>query len=318
MLKLIQSTINFLLKPLGLSLQKSSIKWERDALLALYKSRAQWTPKISKYPSECIVFSKDRALQLHALLTSYLEKASSPVPLHVLYHTTNASHQKSYEELIELFPTQQVTFTKQCREDSFKEDLIQLLTLLQSEKFFFLVDDLVFIEDLDILDFSKFDTDKFVPSLRMGLNLTKTFHLKQPLPELLSSPEEEGKIFWKWNEGMYDWGYPLSVDGHLFSTREILEIIKMVSFHAPNTLEDSLQQFSEIFLSRVGVSYRKSIVVNIPCNKVQLENENIFGNIHQDFLLEQWNKGFQIDYKQLYGFDNISVHQEIAFDLIKR
>ena len=244
MLKFIQTAINFLLKPFDLALQKTSLKWERDALLALYKSRAQWIPKIDKSPAEGVVFSKDRALQLHALLSSYLEKASPPIPLHVLYHTTNSPHQKSYEELIELFSPQQITFTKQCCEDSFKEDLIQLLTLLESEKLFFLVDDIIFIEDVDIKDFCKFDADKFVPSLRMGLNLTKTFHTEQPLPKFLSNPKEEAKIFWKWNEGVYDWGYPLSLDGHLFSVREILEIIKLTYSYTDRW--DRIFDFSKI------------------------------------------------------------------------
>jgi hypothetical protein len=69
---------------------------------------------------------------------------------------------------------------------------------------------------------------------------------------------------------------------------------------------------------RTGAGYRKSKIVNIPCNKVQKENKNICGSIHQDFLLEQWMKGYQMDYRSLYGFPNVSAHQEIPFDLVKR
>jgi len=38
------------------------VQWERDAFAALYEARTRWTCPKSKYPAECIVFSKDRAL----------------------------------------------------------------------------------------------------------------------------------------------------------------------------------------------------------------------------------------------------------------
>jgi hypothetical protein len=180
---------------------------------------------------------------------------------------------------------------------------------------------MLFIENFDFYDFVKFDTDKTVSTLRMGLNLKNcyTIQKEQPLPEFLSSiGGEEDKIFWKWNQGIYDWSYPLSVDGHLFSRQEIIAMTKLLRFSAPNTYEDQLQKFRRFFLIRMGVGYRKSKVVNIPCNKVQKENINICGNTHQDFLLEKWMAGYQMDYRSLYGFSNTSAHQEIPFELIRR
>jgi hypothetical protein len=95
-------------------------------------------------------------------------------------------------------------------------------------------------------------------------------------------------------------------------------MVKFISFHAPNSFEDKLQQFLNIYSYRFGISYCKSKIVNIPCNKVQEENKNRCGNVDQDFLLQQWGKGFQMDYQKLYGFINESVHQDISFDLIPR
>ena len=321
MRKIINAGINFILKPFDLALQKSSLKWERDALAALYESRTRWIPKTSEHPAECIIFSKDRALQLHALLASYYEKVDFPVPLHVLYHTSNPTHQKAYEEVMTLFADYSTSFIKQKSDNSFQEDLIEILSSLQADKVLFLVDDVIFIEDVDMRDFVKFDTDKFVPSLRMGLNIKHFYHLNktQVLPEYVHNISEgKDKIIWEWNQGVYDWRYPLSVDGHLFSTQEMTAMVRLISFQAPNSFEDKLQQFLNIYLYRFGVSYCKSKIVNIPCNKVQEENDNICGNIDQDFLLKQWGKGVQMDYKKLYGFINESVHQEIAFDLITR
>ncbi|MBN2516808.1 MAG: hypothetical protein JXC33_12355 [Deltaproteobacteria bacterium] len=313
--------INVLLKPFELALQKKSLSWERDVLLALHESRIEWSEEKAAYPVECIIFSKDRALQLHALLTTYFQKVSPPPPVHILYQTSGISHQKAYEDVITLFAGDNTYFIKQKDDHSFREDLLHLLESLQSEKVFFLVDDDLFIEDVNMTDFANFDTDKFVPSLRMGLNLSECYTLQkeQPQPEFLPSPfNDPDKIVWRWDQGVYDWGYPLSVDGHLFSTREIIVLTKFISFNAPNSYESNLQDFCWLFSTRSGTGYRKSKIVNIACNKVQAENDNICGNVHQDYLLEQWHSGLQMDYRQLYGFVNKSAHQDITFDLIER
>ncbi len=318
--KFIHSSINFLLKRFGLILQKSEDEWERDAFAKLYESRITHVVQSSGHPAEGIVFSKDRALQLHALLSSYLEKVVSPVPLHVLYHTSTPSHQIAYEEVMKIF-SGKFSFIKQEANNSFRDNLITLLDSVLAQRVFFLVDDVLFIDDFDVRDFAKFNTDKIVPSLRMGLNLKKcyTVQKEQPLPELMSCPDrEEDNICWKWNQGVYDWSYPLSVDGHFFSTQEIAAMTKLIRFSAPNTYEDQLQKFRRFFLFRMGVGYKKSKIVNISCNKVQKENKNLCGNLHQDFLLERWLKGYQMDYRSLYGFSNTSAHQEIPFEFIKR
>lgn len=319
--KSFRTTINFVLKLFGLTLQKYEEKWERDAFAKLYESRIKYVPLSSKYPTECIVFSKDRALQLHALLSSYLEKVASPIPLHILYHTSTPAHGKAYNKVREVFSDNNVSFIKQDSDNSFRSNLISLLKSVDSEKIFFLVDDVLFVENFDIEDFVKFDTDKFVPTLRMGLNLKKCYTIQkdQPLPELIPGVvKDTNKITWEWDHGVYDWSYPLSLDGHFFSTQEIATMIQLTEFSAPNTLEDQLQKFRRFFLFRKGVSYRKSKIVNIPCNKVQIENKNLCGDMHQDYLLEQWQNGLQMDYQSLYGFSNISAHQEIPFGFKKR
>ena len=316
MQKYFRSTINLILKKFGLTLQNFEEKGERHAFAKLYESRIKYVPASSIHPAACIAFSKDRALQLHALISSYLEKVASPVPIHILYQASTPLHQKAYEEVIEIFPNNNISFTKQDSDNSFRSNLISLLKSVNSGKIFFLVDDILFVEDFDIEDFVKFDTDKFVPTLRMGLNLNKCYTVQkdQPLPELIPAIiKDKDKITWQWDQGAYDWSYPLSLDGHFFSSQEIITMIQLIDFSAPNTLEDQLQKFRRFFLFRKGIAYNKSRIVNIPCNKVQIENKNLCGDMHQDFLLEQWQKGYQMDYRQLYGFSNTSAHQEISF-----
>lgn len=294
---------------------------ERDTLAELYVFQAPKKKHDNCPLVECLIFSKDRAMQLHALLGSIKDKVSPAVPVHVLYHSSSALHQRSYETLInQLAGHHQVTFTRQRDAGSFKQDTLALLEKIQADRIFFLVDDLLFIEQVDLRDLVSFDTRTFVPSLRMGANLKRSYTVQQdqPLPEQLRPDRPSGLLVWKWEEGQLDWGYPLSVDGHIFSTAEIKIISKAIEFAAPNTYEDALQLFMRIFRKRQGVCYEKSKIVNIPCNKVQDEKRNISGDIHQDYLAEQWLNGRQIDYRGLYGVMNISAHQELAYNLIAR
>ena len=275
----------------------------------------------SEHPAECIIFSMDRALQLHALLSSYFEKVNRPVPIHVLYRTSSSAHQKAYGEVFSLFDDYQVFAVRQKSKDSFKNQLIAILESVQVEKIFFLVDDILFIEDIDIFDFSKFDARTTIASLRMGDNLRRAYTTQknQKLPQFIPDAiSDKDKLCWKWENGELDWAYPLSVDGNLFFTREIIVLAKNTKFNSPNTFEGNLQNYIEYFKHRYGVCYKKSRIVNIPINKVQEDCDNLHGTIHQDYLLDQWNHGMQIDYRSLYGFINESAHQEINLSFIKR
>ena len=101
--KFIHASVNFLLKPFDLILQESEQEWEREAFAKLYESCITRVIQSGAYPAEGIVFSKDRALQLHALLCSYSEKVATPVPLRILYCVSTPEHQKAYDEIMEIF-----------------------------------------------------------------------------------------------------------------------------------------------------------------------------------------------------------------------
>lgn len=316
--------VNIILRPLKIKALKakelSELLLLKENLISLYNDRCGWDKK-NNDELACVVFSKDRAMQLHAFLTSFYEKIKPSITTHVLYHTSSQDHQQSYEELQTLCQGLPVQFHRQKNSDSFRKDLISLLNNFHESKIVFFVDDIVVTEKINLNDLLKFDPNKFVPSLRMGLNIKKNYttNSQQPLPAFQSGINTDSdKIVWRWQEGVLDWGYPLSVDGHIFSRQEILSMLKLIRFSAPNTLEDALQNFKPLFANRFGLAYLKSKIMNIPCNKVQEENKNFHGNIHQDLLLEKWQDGFAIDLQEVYGYNNISPHEEINIRFTKR
>ena len=305
-----------------LYLPPSKQKQQEKAIRAFVQCKDRWKKLENPSGVEGIVFSKDRALQLHGLLSTLREKVFPAVPVHVLYLASSSAHQKAYDEVSEMFIKQNVRFIQQTNDHSFKQDLMEILFSLSCDTLFFLVDDIVITESLDLNDISKFDPDEFVPSLRMGQNLTRCYvqQSPQPLPNFLDHPiKENGKIVWQWDQGDLDWGYPLSVDGHFFARREMAAMASLISFSAPNSFEDRLQMFKPFFHTRCGIGYKKSRMVNIPMNRVQTEiNNNRSGNIHPDELLAKWQRGYQMDYKKFYGIVNESAHQELALPLTLR
>ncbi len=267
-----------------------------------------------------IIFSKDRPIQLSALLSSYFEKVKNPCALHVLYGVSSIEYEDAYARVRSIYSNRDVTFHN---ESDFREDLIALLESIKEEKVFFLVDDMVFIRSLDMDDFLSVDLMDYIPSLRLGMNLERcyTADAKQKRPEMKRYGAKlvgESRFQWQWEDGIYDWGYPLSVDGNLFKAQEVLVMAKIAVYSAPNSFEKSLQWFMPAFIKRRGVCFERSIVVNIPFNKVQTENDNFSGNVSQEMFLEYWQKGYEIDVDKYYGVDNISAHQELPLYLVKR
>lgn len=264
-----------------------------------------------------IVFSKDRAMQLDALLRSYYHYAVHPIPVRVLYHASSPEYRKSYSEVLDIYKDNPIFFRE---EEHFKNDLIEELRFLPCAKILFLVDDVLFKRKIDMREFTSINPRKCISSLRLGSHLKYAYTLErnQALPsfkKLVGHPE---MLSWNWSKGDGDWEYPLSVDGNLFDTREIRILVEGLGFKAPNSFEEALQLLKPYFANRKGLCYPESVVVNNPCNKVQMENDNTYGEIGVEELDQKWAAGYRIDFEEFEGLRNISAHQELSYRFVKR
>lgn len=264
-----------------------------------------------------VIFSKDRPMQLFALLRSYYENVTPPSALIVLYNASGKKYEKAYIELANYFIQYDIEFVKEA---DFKNDLVSIVEKVKNEKIFFLVDDILFIRKVDMNDYINCNSHNVIASLRLGKNLSRcyTSSVKQPLPEFLAENSPQNKMKWKWSNGHYDWNYPLSVDGNLFLTDEIEILLKICEYKAPNSLEKNMQWFKSMFIGRYGICYKESVIVNIPFNKVQNENINISSNIRPEKMLKYWEEGYEIDIKKYFGIHTVSAHQEMPLYLVKR
>lgn len=278
----------------------------------ILKNQIKKSPKISSV--SVVIFSKDRPLQLEALLESYFEYFEDAPKPYIIYNYSNQGYGKAYSELFSRYSNQ----LEEELDDSigFKLTLKSVISRIKSNHVFFLVDDILFKKNFSISTFFNLDNET-VPSLRLGKHLKKCYTLKkdQALPHFIEN--KRGLLHWKYSEGEHDWGYPLSVDGHIFDTKQFSIMINALNFKAPNSLEAKMQKFNFIYRKFIGVCNETSYIFNIPCNKVQTENDNHAGEFHQDDLLEIYPLQ-KIDYKKFENIKNESCHQEVSFDFKNR
>lgn len=268
-----------------------------------------------------IVFSMDRALQLHGLLGSYQDLVADPVKLVIIYRASSEAHDAAYQEVFREY-AELIEVKPQDRRDDFKALVIDALSARDTEHLFFLVDDNMFVEPVELISFVGQASTYCVPSLRMGSNLSWSYTLQrqQAIPPLVAieSASDQPLLAWQWKAGELDWNYPLSVDGHIFRRKEILALTKTLDFDSPNRFEEQLQKFHAAFGWRLGVCYAKSRLINVPYNRVQTDIDNLHGSVHQEDMLRMWNEGYRIDRKSYYGLVNESAHQELPLRLTRQ
>lgn len=303
-------------------LGRSSLAAKEPEVTALMLTAALELSRLQPAPTagliSGVVFSMDRALQLHALLGSYQDLVAGRVKLTIIYRASTEAHEAAYREVFREY-VGLVDVKRQARRQDFKLLLLDALSESVSAHVFFLVDDNMFVEPVDLTSLASQASMYCVPSLRMGQHLSRSYTLqrRQPVPYFcaLETTADESMLAWLWKCGELDWNYPLSVDGHVFERMEILALAKTLDFDSPNRFEDQLQKFHAAFSWRLGVCYEKSRLINIPYNRVQTDIENLYGSIHQEDMLRMWNEGYRIDRKSYYGIVNQSAHQELPLRL---
>ena len=259
-----------------------------------------------------IAFSKDRACQLHLLISSLEKNAKNIFELKIIYTYSNEEFEKGYEKLIEMYP--EIKWFKQS--DNFKQDVLTNLETEHKYSCFFTDDDILYrpIKEEEMTSKLEENNDAFCFSGRLGLNTTKCYTMN--CDNVLKPEYEDDKfIKWDWKVHFMDSGYPLSLDFHVFRTNEITKLTKKVSFTNPNTFEEGLQMFDGFPKTKMW-AYKHSSLVGVPVNIVNDTHPNLNGQNHSistESLNDKFLNGEIIDYDNL-DFENITgCHQEIKY-----
>jgi hypothetical protein len=261
-----------------------------------------------------IICSKNRPLQLYALLESLQEKTNICFEdTYVLYKYDN----KFIEALSEV--NHEFSNVHFINEYNFKENISEIISKNVKSYVMFLMDDDIIKEEINFKEITKYMDENpiFTFSLRMGKNLNYCYPVnkQQAIP---TGYDLDNYFMWNFREGEFDWNYPLSLDGHVFEKHEFERILKMFNgWNSPNTLEACIQPANNI-INPICVCYQQSRLVNLPINKVQNDFNNRSGNVSEGYLLNVWNNKKKINLQTIYGLNNDGAHQEINLEFCSR
>ena len=233
--------------------------------------------------------------------------------INILYTYSDIKYKNGYEKLFKIHNDSNIKYIKEV--DNFKNHVISLINIDNLYTVFF-VDDNVFKNSFSLksLQFKLFTLrdDILTLSLRLHKNLTYCY----PAKIRMIPPEFDNSNVFKWYGLKGDYGYPMSLDGHIFRTNDILELTKKLTFRNPNSYESILSSYP---VSRPKmICFDDSIIINNPINKVQNFNNNIHGNVTANYLNDKFLDGYIIDFEVFKGVKNYSCHQEISINLIKK
>jgi len=261
-------------------------------------------------PINIIVFSKDRAMQLDLFLRGFnkMVKDSDTYKINVLYTYSNDEFKNGYGVLYELYPDVCFHF-----ESDFKQDLLDLVDVEKRHTVFF-VDDNVFKDYLDFYDrqMDVFNEDGSI--LCRSLRLSRTLSYCYPTQKPMLQPKFDGNGVYNWKRAEGDYGYPMSVDGHIYRTSELLPYLSG-TYTNPSTFEGSMASAGSGIPNII--CYQTSVIINNPLNKVQTVNNNVHGDIDAAYLNYQFLQGCTIDHDPFIGLDNMSCHQEVPITFIQ-
>lgn len=255
-----------------------------------------------------IVFSKDRACQLEALLRSMEKCLAIPHTTTVQYTATNDEFELGYQRLRAGYPD--VTWV---RESNFRADLLALLGSIDpDDHLMFLVDDIVFVrryEGAETLAALRNEPDVLCVSLRLGEDIRWCHPRQAP-----TTPPDLSNLRWKWREASSGyWNYPMSVDGNIYRAGDLLEHIPTIRFESPGTLEAAMQTITPD--RPLMICNRSPVLVNLALNRVQTAYNNPHGDMPAEDLNREFLDGQVIDTDAIAQgrYESCHIEPPIAF-----
>jgi hypothetical protein len=254
-----------------------------------------------------ISFSCDRPMQLHALLDSLNTNLINPSSIFVIWKSTNQECSLGYQKVKNMFPS--VSFIRE------KNMLFEIQNLIQESDahIMFATDDSLLFETTKINSINNCESI-LAFSLRLGDNIAYS----HPLGRAVRKPtifKTDNLNIWKWGGADAEFGYPMSLDGHVFRKTFLIDALKNVTFTNPNQLEDQLHKKIKSGPPLWMVSFAQSHYVSNPINRVQDTFPNRCGNNNNDApseLAKLYNSGKRIDIIKTISDLPIGCHQEYS------
>lgn len=202
-------------------------------------------------------------------------------PLDVLYVATTPKYQAAYD-ICEREHPEVSLFTIQT---SFQLQVELWLRFAQPHVMFLCDDDIVtrpFTDSPHPISILNSQTDALCVSLRLGTNTVTCYPLRRRQKEPVLTAAIDDARYWQWAVADGDYGYPGSLDGHIFRRDMVRVMLSYSQYTNPNELEDKLNQACQKLRRTYPqiVSYTNSLITGNPVNRVNTTHENRHGEFH--------------------------------------
>ena len=248
-----------------------------------------------------IIFSKDRASQLHLLIRSILKNVKLNISgIIVQYTTSTEEYEQGYSILKDMYSD--ITFFK---ETQFDKDFMSLINKNLPYILTF-VDDCVVRGVVDynhIID--EFIKDDQIMCVNMRLGKSTRYRMGQIInndlicrPPMMVIPEEIQANQNKWlllKKGVRARGFyfAMSPFGHLYRTQDFIDCIGNTLFGNIWDLEEFIKKHP--IQRPFSICYDDCKIIDTPLNTVNTLSTEEHGNITSKDLNKKWLDGYQID-----------------------
>ena len=274
-----------------------------------------------------LVLSKNRASQLRLLLESISINAPSLLgEVLVIYTSSNENFARGYEKLKSEKILPNIVWQKEV---DFIPDFLNALKTCKSKYICGIVDDCIFYKKIastaEEIESLMEETNSFCFSFRLGLNTTTQNYLDPKLYVPLKKYDENAFcVKWNWKEwdDRLNYGYPISLDGHIFRAKEISDLSHMFEFDRLRHWEGLVNGNCRDKVERdTMLAYKQNVLFSIPANCVQ-DPPLVSGKIHEhseEELNEKYLNDEVIDFDGMqYAFQNVTwSHNEFEFKFKK-
>jgi len=283
-----------------------------------------------------VVFSRDRAMQLDAVLRSLAAHCAEAVGLvvDVLFAASSAGMARQYEELEQIWSGPlRLRFR---REREFRADLLHILDgvdkgtegpLGEPSHILFLVDDAIFCRPFSLKHAIRALRDRpraLGFSLRLGVNTSYCYALDaaQRVPHL--EPLGHGVVVFDWTTAQRDFAYPLEVSSSIYDAGRIARMLSGMDFTCPNTLEARLASVAARTWLRLApelLCFERSVAFCAAVNRVQTVFDNRAGTdvrLSPGELSGLFDRGLRIDTSAFAGFTPDACQCEVPFSFVRR
>jgi hypothetical protein len=256
------------------------------------------------------ILSKDRPLQLDALLRSLHAMVDVSAECVVLYKASSERYGRAYADV---FARHQHMHLEAVPEQDFRSDVSNIIRAKQQKRVTFLVDDQVFVAPVNLKKILTLDPNFATYSLRLGKKITwcQPLGIEAPNPPFL---QLEGLpsdwLAWHWVKGAGDWRGANCLDGNVLSRAMVVAALEhpiAERIRGPQTLEMSLNASG--IVTSVGICNVEPQVVNLAINRVSQESYLYpHGTAAADTLLDAWENGLQVSLGMVQKFEVNSCH----------